>query len=386
MEKRKRITHISEVVIFVLVVIVLGILSILKLVRYYVNDELDYNNWTVKMGSKFETDVAASFFEKFQFVNMNGAMRNLLRQPEMNNVIKLNNGYLTTLCPYLTDEQLHGIADALIRMDDYLASKDIPFLYLTTPRTPSKFDPQLPAGIEHYANDYSDRLVEMLQEGGVECIDLRQTLHDEGINEYDMLFRTDHHWTPKGGFYAFGKINDWLTEKLDCDVDPRVTDLSNYTVTTYKHWHLGSRGQRTGIYYGGVDDFDLIVPNFETSLASNGAEGTYQDLVINMRLLQSRDPIPKSVYDDVYMNSQIAFHNDLAWNDKKILVYTDSFGTAVLPFMDISYQDVDPYNVTRSPIQDIIQDIESDQPDAVVMFFYWGNELNPNWFNGYVFP
>lgn len=379
MKQKEKIISISYILVFLLVTIVLGFASLVKLVNFYVNDVTDYNEWTAELGSQLETDIATSFYEKFEFVNLNGAIRNFLNQKEMNGVVKLNNGYLLTTCGYVPDESLQRIADALIEVDGYLDSQGISFLYVITPYTSSKYDPQLPAGVEDYGNDNLDRLASMLNIGDVDLIDIRETLHEDGIDQYDMMYRTDHHWTPLCGFYAYNKINERLMERMDCEVDPKIMDLSNYTITTYENWHLGSRGQRTGAYFAGIDDFDLIIPNFETSLIRNGTEGSYENLIINMSPLQSRDQQSRYTYDTVYGDALLNYINEDSLNDKKLLVVSDSLGKVVNPFLILSYREVRYVYRNLSTLS--YEDIEEYQPDAVIMFTHVGSALNPDYYN-----
>ena len=100
MKNIRKTTSMAYAIIFLLLTVAVGAISLKNLIEFYVNDEVDYNEWSADLGNKFETDVATTFFEKFQFVNLNGAMRNLLGQHEMNGVVKLNNGYLLTTIPY----------------------------------------------------------------------------------------------------------------------------------------------------------------------------------------------------------------------------------------------------------------------------------------------
>lgn len=375
MRENKRIIHIFYIIVFILVTIVLGLASMVKLAKFYVEDQVDYNEWNANLGNKYETDIATTFYKKFEFVNLNGGMRNLLGQTEMNGIVKLNNGYLLTTFPYIPNETLQNNANALIELNRYLKSRDILFLYAITPYTSSRYDPQLPVGVEDYGNDNYDRFADMIEAGDVDLIDLRVTLYEDGIDQYDMMYRTDHHWTPLCGFYAYGKINDWLMEKMNCDVNPEVMDLSNYTVTTYENWHLGSRGQRTGAHFAGIDDFDLITPNFENFLERNGTKGSYENLIINMSLLQSRNEMSRYTYDNVYGNSNSNYINEDAYNNKKLLVITDSFGKVVNPFLILSYSEIRVIGKVS------YEYIEEYQPDAVIMFYYENNALDSNTYN-----
>lgn len=365
-----KIRNYAYIAVFLVIIIGLGFLSYRKLTKFYINQEKDYNEWTPDLGSKFETDIASTFFNKFGFVNLNGAVCNALNQPCMNGVVKLNNGYLLTTLPYSSDEVLRTYADSTIRFDEYLKNRGTVLVYANTPYTSSKYDPQLPIGINDYGNDNCDRFLQMLKDAGVDTIDFRETMHDDGIDQYSMMYKTDHHWTTKAGLYAYGILEDYIVDKTDCDVDERISDIQNYTVTTYKKWHLGSRGQRTGIYYAGIDDFDLIIPNFDTSIQNDaGTVGNMQDLMINMEPLANKDYTSRYTYDSVLGGSIGHFTNLDCKNDIKVLIITDSFGKAVAPYLAMGFAQIDyVYDADVSGVTP--EFIESMDPDVVIMMYY----------------
>lgn len=369
MNQNNKISSITSAAVFLIVVVLLGTVSLVKLLNFYINDEVDYNEWSANLGSKLETDIATSFYEKFQFVNMNGALKNLLEQQEMNGVIKLNNGYLLTTIGYTSDAALQTYADKVTELNNYLDNNGIPLLYAATPYTSGKYDPQIPTGIDDYGNDNIDRFLEMLKENGVDTMDFRELMYEDGIDHYDMMYRTDHHWTTKAGFYAYGKLAEYLQDELDCEIDERIGNMDNYTVTTYAKWHLGSRGQRTGIYYAGIDDFDLIIPNFETIIQCNDETGTLQELFINMEPLQVKDYTSRYTYDHVLDRSLAGGMNLNSLNDKKLLIVSDSFAKAVNPYLIMAFGEVRfIYDGNSSSLTKDY--IDSYQPDAVVLLYY----------------
>lgn len=365
-----KIRNYAYIAVFLVIIIGLGFLSYRKLTKFYINQEKDYNEWTPDLGSKFETDIASTFFNKFGFVNLNGAVCSALNQPYMNGVVKLNNGYLLTTLPYSSDEVLRTYADSTIRFDEYLKNRGTVLVYANTPYTSSKYDPQLPIGINDYGNDNCDRFLQMLKDAGVDTIDFRETMHDDGIDQYSMMYKTDHHWTTKAGLYAYGILEDYIVDKTGCDVDERISDIQNYTVATYKKWHLGSRGQRTGIYYAGIDDFDLIIPNFDTSIQNDaGTVGNMQDLMINMEPLANKDYTSRYTYDSVLGGSIGHFTNLDCKNDIKVLIITDSFGKAVAPYLAMGFAQIDyVYDADVSGVTPEL--IESIDPDVVIMMYY----------------
>ena len=367
MNNIKKYINIS---VFLLIVIGLGFFSSRNLVNFYVNQEKDYNEWTPELGTRFETDIASTFYDKFGFVNLNGAVCNILDQPSMNGVVKLNNGYLFTTMSYSSNETLRKYADSTIRLNNYLKSEGIPLVYANTPYTSSKFDPQIPIGIDDYGNDNCDRFIQMLKDADVDTIDFRQTMHDSGIDQYTMMYRTDHHWTTEAGFYAYGILEDYIVNTTGCTVDERISDIRNYSITRFEKWHLGSRGQRTGIYYAGIDDFDLIVPNFDTTIQSeNGSVGKMQDLMIDMNPLSDKDYTSRYTYDNVLGDSLGQFSNLNCINDIRVLTIGDSFSKAVNLYLAIGFRQIDfVYNINSDSITpELIKKID---PDIVIMMYY----------------
>lgn len=358
------------IILFLLIVIGLGFLSFNKLMRFYVNQELDYNEWTPELGSKFETDIASTFYNKFGFVNMNGAISNALNQPYMNGVVKLNNGYLLTVMTYSSDDVLRKYADSTIKLNEYLKNRGISLVYANTPYTSGKYDPQLPTGINDYGNDNCDRFLKMLIEADVDIIDFRENMYKDGTDHYSMMYKTDHHWTTKAGLYAYGILEEYISDKTGCEVDEQISDIRNYTVTTYEEWHLGSRGQRTGIYYAGIDDFDLIIPNFVTSIKNGeGTVGKMQDLMFNMAPLKNKNYTSRYTYDYVLGGSLGHFTNLNCKNDVKVLTITDSFGKAVNPYLVMGFSQVD--YIYDGDVSEVTPElIESIDPDIVIMMYY----------------
>ena len=372
---------------FLIFVIGLGIMSYYKLMEFYINDAPDINGWVPGSDSKLETDIANNFYGQFDFVNLNGLMSRIIGKKELNRVIRLNNGYLDVPSPVFEDEIINNNTEQIIGLNDYLKQNGIYMIFAITPNTSAKYDSELPVYFSDYGNENLDKIASKLREGGVRVIDYRDELYSDGIDAYDMMYRTDHHWNTRMGFYAYKKLADILEAELDCKIDPQVKDIDSYTVKTYKKWHLGSRGQRTGKYFGGIDDFDLITPNFETCVAEGEGEkeGSYADILINTESLKEkdltvmRDDVNKrSTYDRVLENSQGDYINYMSHNDKRILMVCDSFGKAVCPFMDISFAHV---KWEFGPVsKDTISEFE---PDAVVMLYDLSDGFSSDVFNYY---
>lgn len=362
---------------FVVILFAFGIGSGYKAMKFWINDEIIDNEWTLDLGSKGEIEYISNFWGKNCFLNLNGLMRNFTGQREMNGIVRLNNGYLFTPFDHVSDEVLEQRAASLANLNRFLDASDTELLVAVTPDTTSKYDPQVPLGTEEYVNDNLDRLLPMLEAQGVNVMDFREVIHEDGIDQYTMMYRTDHHWTTRAGFYAYGKIADWIEEKTGVGASEEIRDIENYSITTYKNWHLGSRGQRTGSLFSGIDDFDLILPKFETLLTDGEKTGTFEDLFINYEPFEKRDTTSRYTYELAMRQSCGNFSNLLAANDLKVLVVGDSFAEAVCPYINISYKEVQYVYCLQSE-RISAEYIEEYDPDVVICLYYPENIFDEN--------
>lgn len=360
--------------LFAAILFSLAVVSGFRATQCWISGETIPNEWTLDMGSKWEVDYISAFWRKNDFLNLNGFMRRLMGQREMNDVIKLNNGYLARPVGYVSDEELEPGVASLAELNSYLTASDVEFLVAMAPDTISKYDPQLPAGMEEFVNDDLDRMAHMLTEQEVDVMDFREVIHEDGIDQYTLMYKTDHHWTTRAGFYVYGKLADWIEEKTGVKVDEKLGNIENYSVTTYKAWHLGSRGQRTGSLYAGVDDFELILPKFDTLLTDGERTGTFEELFINYRALEKRDMTSRYTYDVTLESAWGNYTNLLAENDLRVLVVGDSFARAVCPYLNISYGEnrFIHYQNLGKLTEEYVEEYD---PDVVILLYYPVNIL-----------
>jgi hypothetical protein len=370
MNKQNRQIKIMGI-LFAVVLFFFAIAGDLKLLRFYITDETDYNEWTANGGTWLETDYISNFLGKIQFVNMNGLVRNVLQQQEMNGVVKLNNGYLMREMDNADESVLEANALATKELEEYIASWGGNLLYVTVPYVVNKYDPQLPAGVSDYGNSNLDRMREKVEALGINSLDLREEIYEAGISQYDLWYKTDHHWSTEGGFYAYTIMANYIEEMGWADLDDSIGDMDNYDIITYDKWHLGSNGQRTGIYFAGIDDFDLILPKFETTIENldTGEVGTLKDICLSMDALSNRDYTSRYTYDSVMGNSAGNYYNENAQSDKKILVIGDSMSSAVCPYFILSFQEMRAAGNRKSPVL-TREFLDEYQPDIVIMMYY----------------
>jgi len=324
------------------------------------------------------------------FVTLNGGFRRLLGERAVNERYKLTNGQLTYVIPEL---DMTGIARSTAAFSEAVTDMGIDFLYVNTPFKLDPADKQLPIGVEDYSNENADRFLAILRENGVETLDLRECEKAEGLDHYRLFFRTDHHWTPETGFWAFTKIVERLTA-LDAAYAPdaRILDPDSYDKTVYPGIFLGSHGRRVGPWYAGTDDMTVIRPLYDTWFhlwANNRAEaleGSYDACLLFPDNLTG-DMFQTSSYN-VYLGGDFArlyVENnsrekqlDVCSKPRKLLVFKDSFSLVVAPFLALGYDEVvflDLRLFDSSPLDFIAE----EQPDLVMVLYNPGALEDNNW-------
>ena len=327
-------------------------------------------------GNVFEENFNILLWNKDKYVEGYGLAAKWMKQPKLNNTIKLKNTYLTEEREAYSQELLKKNAEDLLRTKQYLEERGAKLLYVQSLYKICKYDNQLPVGIADYSNENMDYFLKCISENGIDTIDMRECFKEDGMDSYEYFFKTDHHWTPEAGFYAFTKIAEYAENVLGTEVGDEVTNIENYSIEEFEAWHLGTNGQRTGIRYGGIDDFHLITPTFDTTItnAITGETGSYEDVLIERVVLEQES---KAVYDICYGNSMSGyFHNPNAVSDKTVVLVSDSMGKVVAPFVILAFENVytTGFDFNQTKLDEI-------NPDLVVYLPYHDNIKGEDYYN-----
>lgn len=339
--------------------------------------------------------VESMYKEKFPFqnffVSVNGGFQRLMGARYVNEIAKLDNGYIT----YLIEEaDMTNLAANTVAFRDGLSERGIPFLYVNAPFKICADNKMLPDGVEDYSNENADRFLSVLRENHVDVLDLRDEMRAQNIDHYASFFATDHHWTPETGFWAASQVVEQLS-KTDSSfsVDERILDFNNYEVETYKNVLLGSSGRRTGPLYAGIDDLPLITPGFDTSLhffaprENLEREGNLRDtLIFDEHLNQDSIFYPFTYvtycgndYALLELSNRSSEMNlEIKSSPKRIVLIKDSFSEVVIPFLSLCYDEVLCIDM-RTLYRSAFMYIDEFKPDAVVVLYnpgaYVGNDV-----------
>lgn len=325
--------------------------------------------------------------QRYHFLDYYGFLQRLMGKnyiPDKNplyDVYRLGNGYVTDIIP--EQRNISNLANRLVGLNNFLKDKHVEMLYVQAPFKICKNAPDLPKGAPvDSSNMNADRFLELIERGGVTTLDLRDEIHKTGLDHYSLFFRTDHHWTPEAGFWAFQVLVNALRSRYHFDIDPFFTDIANYTKKTYRNWFLGSWGKRTGRFYTGLDDFTTIQPNFETKFNVHYSDGS----VVTgscMETLLAEDHV-KNRLGNAYLyycpgsGTHIDSRNEKVKNHKKILLIHDSFARVIVPFLAMTCETLITVDIRKSNDFSLVNAITGKRKPDIVIVLYNPDQLEDN--------
>jgi len=308
-------------------------------------------------------------------------------------VLRLDNGQLA-LCPLartgrLRRKAVRDIARALAGVRDELARSGTPLVFVLCPSKVPPGGVGLPAGMEDDDNLLADLLVERLGQNGIECLDLRRRIAEEGLDHASLFFRTDHHWTPAAGLWAANETAAFLRDRHGFPADLSRTAPERFESRRIADRFLGSFGRRAGLGYAGSEPFDAVLPRFPTDFAfdvpqrSLHAEGGFAEAFL--RGIGPTNSLYQASYYDSYLASNPPFvriENRSGGNGRTLCVVKDSFACVLLPPLAIHYGRIVLLDPRLDPGLSLFRIVRDEGADAVLFVLNPNSLIRPNGFFG----
>lgn len=260
-------------------------------------------------------------------------------------LVVLNNGYLDT---YSKDCSPSYAIEKTLNLFNYIKSLKTDFVFIIYPCKNSKYDNQLPKGLKDNANIACDKFLSALIENNVKTLDLRENANKQYKSQYEMFFKTDHHWKPSSGLWAAREICKYLNVEFNWNINTNLLDIDKFKITTKPNFFLGSLGKKISLTYIKPDDFDIIEPCYETNfqrlcLTWENATGSFNKVMFYNKHIENCNYYESNPYyyylrrDEPYL--RLINNSDFAYN-KKVLLIRDSFNSVVSPFLALGIKDL----------------------------------------------
>ena len=202
---------------------------------------------------------------------------------------------------------------------------------MLVPAASAVYPENVPAGAPLLDEDrYLDALSEAVQAAGGRFVDVRQTLADHK-GEY-IYYRTDHHWTSTGAYYAYQQLCTALgLTPFDPSAHTARTAEGFYG-THYSKARTPDAEPDTITYY----DLPNALTIYTVTAPGQPAEGETTGLYDTDKL---------SVYDKYAMflhgNNGLSRIKGDGTGRGRILVIKDSYANCFVPYLTANYADID---------------------------------------------
>lgn len=309
-------------------------------------------------------------------------LQDFMAQEKYNHCYKIRDHHLVMLqekkISYVGDQQ--GRVHDVTQFYHYLQKKNIPFLYVQLPSKISPIDTDLPKDTICVRNQEASAFVEGLKKNKVPCYDYRQELIEDGVDFLSLFYRTDLHWTNQAAFDATEKICRQISKYIDMDFDTYFFDPSNYYRVLYQKIFLGAFSDFTGILYGGLDDFTLLLPKFETLYQWEVPYKGYIKkgeakvaLTFPLHLDWHYYKVNPYVVNSLGSDGYTVIKNLKAKTNKKIFFIHDSFTMPISQFIAAHFAELHFFDLRKKLVKkDLFSLIDQILPDIIVMEYFVG--------------
>ncbi len=222
----------------------------------------------------------------------------------------------------LSDRELKAIVHNLSLMDSYVDFCGGRLIVTVAPNKNTLYNSAMPYYYQKGETSNLERLVPLLEEAGIEYVDLTETFQNE---DEVLYFKRDSHWNNKGALLAYNAVMDAMGREHETYANvPTVTEKDHIGDIDEILYPLAAEPEEN-IYYSKDWGFDYV-----------------NDVTDNM------DEWIETVNPD---------------KDGTLLMYRDSFGESILPFFADEYNKAYFSRLVPYNMENLIQ----YQPDTVIV-------------------
>ena len=267
---------------------------------------------------KHEKYICDQFLLRDKWISLKSATEHLLGKLENNSVIYGKNDYLFEKVTDYTEDRYRKNVNAIKIFSDYV---DTEVTLLISPTSSYVYKEYLPYGLDLINQEV---LLSSLrtQLKGCRYINLVETFSQK--KKEDIFYRTDHHWTSLGAYYAYeAYMNSMGEEAID------LNSLKKHEVANFY-----------GTYFSKAKPFsvkaDMMTYYDVPGITMEIDEERYNSLY-DLSKLEFRDKYAMFLYGN---NALSVIKNKNVHNGRKVAVIKDSYANSLVPFLAMSFEEV----------------------------------------------
>lgn len=307
--------------------------------------------------------------------------KEIFNKEKFNDVYKIGN-HLVKHEIQPAKKNFGSVVKNIVAFSDYLSKEEIPFLYVQLPNKLSNTEEKLPKNLVDEQNPIASCIVEELRNRGISCFDYRKIMKDEQKENIDYFYKSDNHWKTELAFKATKCVCEEIERLTGMELDRSKFVIENYDRILYKDIFLGQWGQTAGLLYGWLDDYELILPKYETDYSWGSEDkGFYKRGNAREALLapvylgwEYYGQVPYAAYS-LNNKSCTTLVNYKNLEGKKLVCLHDSFAMPMSMFLAPHFSELHFFSLRENLNKKyVFECIERIKPD-IVMMAYWPNTI-----------
>ncbi len=322
------------VIVFIVFLLSLNVLNVLTPDRSFSESEnrvlSQFPSLTVKnimsgkFTSKFESYTSDQFIFKDFWVGLKSDVERFSLKNENNGIFFGEDGFLIEHF-----KKPNEILDNNIEIINYFTEKkpNLPTYLLLVPNSVTIYEDKLPL----FANPYDQlKIIKKVKEGlnsNINFIDVYAALNEKK-DEY-IYFKTDHHWTMRGAYYAY--------QVLCKDIGITPYSFEDFVIEIVSKDFYGTFYSRANNKHLSADFIEVFKPKFNVSYDVHYvAEDKSTNTLYELEHLDKKDKY--SVFLDG--NHPLVTIKTNIENNKKLVLFKDSYSHCFIPFLTNHYQEI----------------------------------------------
>ena len=299
----------------------------------------------------FEKYMSDQFAARDLWMSSKARMELLSGKREMNNVYLCSDGRLLERFELPTDETFTRHAGYITEFADRV---DLPVYFALIPSALEFGGALLPDGAPY---DGQKQLIDAFynRDSKLQNIDIFAALAEHS-DEY-IYYRTDHHWTSLGAYYAYSAISDAMS--LSCP------PLDSYVRRKVSAEFYGSLYSSSGMNWVPADEIELFVePDSSVQVFKYGSAGIEPGPLYRFEALEKKDKY------SLFMGgiAGLSRVETGTADSPTLLIIRDSFADSLVPFLLEDFAEIHLVDL-RYYTQSLSAYIEDVKPDVILICY-----------------
>ncbi|MEG0306684.1 MAG: DHHW family protein [Clostridium sp.] len=266
----------------------------------------------------YEEYINDQFVFRDQWINLKSRGEYVLGKVENNNVVYGKDNYLFEKLTSFDEERRIGNMESV---NKFINNLDEKVSFMIIPNSYEVYRDKLPIGAPLINQEVE---INKIYNGskGSNNIDLLKVMNSN--REEYIYYKTDHHWTTYGAYLGYREFIESIGEK-----PVKLEDLEEVTIENFY-----------GTYFSKAKPFNAVsdvltyynFKNIEMDIQGEGYNELYDYSYLN-----TRDKYSMFLRGN---NAITVIKNKDLQNGKKLLVFKDSFGNSMVPFLTQNFEEI----------------------------------------------